>query len=69
MKIRLCEHNKGAGKLFKLLKREYPDVNIKLKDCIKKCGLCHKNLFVTVEGKPVSAVDAEELMSRIRRLV
>jgi uncharacterized protein YuzB (UPF0349 family) len=65
MKIRLCEHNKGAGKVFKRLKKEFPEANVKVKDCIKKCGLCHKTLFALVDGKPVCAIDAEELMSKV----
>jgi len=69
MKIRLCEHNKGAGKLFKLLKKEFPDENVKMKDCIKKCGICHKSQFVTIDGKPVCAIDSEEFVRKIRSIV
>jgi uncharacterized protein YuzB (UPF0349 family) len=69
MKIRLCEHNKGAGKLFKRLRKEFPDDNVKIKDCIKKCGLCHKAPFAVVDGKPVCAIDSEELLSKIHSLV
>jgi uncharacterized protein YuzB (UPF0349 family) len=68
MKIRLCEHNKGAGKMCKLLKKEFPDGNIKLKNCIKKCGLCHKSLFAIVDGKAVCAIDSVELLGKVRAL-
>ena len=43
MKIRFCEHNKGKGKVFRRLTEEFPDLNIKIKDCIKQCSACREH--------------------------
>ncbi len=69
MKIRFCEHNKGVGKALKKLKEEFPETNIKRKDCIEKCGFCKKSPFALVDGKPVYAIDSEELVVKIRTLM
>ena len=53
MKVRFCDHNKGATKAYKRLKAERPKLDVKMKDCIKKCGPCHKTPFATVDGKTV----------------
>ena len=42
MKIRFCEHNKGKGKVYRRLAEEFPDLNIKVKDCIKQCSACRE---------------------------
>lgn len=65
MKIRFCEQNKGVGKVFKKLKENHPDWNIKRKDCIKKCGPCGKMPIAVVDGETVKADDGEELYSKI----
>jgi uncharacterized protein YuzB (UPF0349 family) len=65
MKVRFCEHNKGAAKICKRLKESYPKLDVKLKDCIKKCGPCHKTLFAVVDGKTISALDGDELVRKI----
>lgn len=65
MKIRFCEHNKGAGKVFKKLKENYPELNIKRKDCLKSCDSCKKSPVALVEGKTINAADGEELYDRI----
>ena len=68
MKIRFCEHNKGSEKAFKRIKKERPDLNVKRKDCIKKCGPCHKAPFALVDGKAVCALDSEDLIVKILAL-
>jgi uncharacterized protein YuzB (UPF0349 family) len=65
MKIRFCEHNKGTGKVYKKLKENHPDVNIKRKDCLKKCGPCGKAPVALVDGETVKAEDGEELYRKI----
>lgn len=65
MKIRFCEHNEGSVSIFKRLKKEFPDDNIKRKDCIKSCGPCHKSPFALVKGKIVRAINSEELYSKL----
>jgi uncharacterized protein YuzB (UPF0349 family) len=65
MKIRFCENNKGTGKVFKKLKENYPDLNIKRKECLKNCGTCKKTPMALVEGKLITADDGEELYRKI----
>lgn len=65
MKIRFCEHNKGTGRIFKKLKEQHPELNIKRKDCLKECGTCKKMPFVLVEGKTVKADDGDALYEKI----
>jgi uncharacterized protein YuzB (UPF0349 family) len=65
MKIRFCEHNKGMKKALTRLWESHPSLEVKVKDCIKKCGLCHKSPLATVDGKPVADVDGEDLYGMI----
>ena len=65
MKIRFCEHNKGKGKVFRRLREEFPDLNIKIKDCIKQCGPCSETPIATVDGKKIVARDGDRLYRKI----
>jgi uncharacterized protein YuzB (UPF0349 family) len=65
MKIRFCENNKGTGKIFKKLKENHPDWNIKKKDCLKKCGPCGKAPVALVNGETIKAENGEELYDKI----
>ena len=69
MKIRFCEHNKGIGKVFKELKEKHPDVSIKRKDCLKKCGPCGKSPMALVDGETIKGDDGEELYGKITDLL
>jgi uncharacterized protein YuzB (UPF0349 family) len=69
MKIRFCEHNKGKGKVFRQLTEEFPDLNIKVKDCIKQCSACRDNPMVTVDKQKVTAKDGDQLYEKIRELI
>lgn len=69
MKIRFCENNKGSGKVYKRLKENYPDLNIKRKDCLKQCGTCRKSPIALVDGEPVRAEDGDELYRKIASLL
>lgn len=65
MKVRFCDHNKGSAKICKRLKESHPKMDVKMKDCIKKCGPCHKTPFAVVDGRTVCALDSEELYRKI----
>jgi len=65
MKVRFCEHNKGMSKVYKKLTSTFPKLDVKIKDCIKKCGPCHKTPFAVVDGKTVCGLDAEDLYTKI----
>jgi len=65
MKIRFCEHNKAKGKVFRRLTEEFPDLNIKIKGCVKQCGACREMPMATVNKKRVTAKDGDELYRKI----
>ena len=69
MKIRFCEHNKGKGKVYRRLKEEFPDMNIKIKDCIKQCGVCSEMLAAPVDKKKVTAPDGDALYEQIVAMI
>lgn len=68
MKIRFCENNKGSGKVCKKLEEKMPSLNIKRKDCVKKCGPCGKAPFALVDGETVKADTDDELYDKILAL-
>lgn len=61
MKIRFCDHNKGKGKVFRALSEENPDLNIKIKKCIKQCGVCRDTPVATVDNVRVVGKDGDAL--------
>lgn len=65
MKVRLCEHNMGKGRVFRRLKEEHPELDVKIKDCIGRCGPCHATPFAQVDGKTLRAIDTDELYRKI----
>jgi uncharacterized protein YuzB (UPF0349 family) len=69
MKIRFCEHNKGKGKVYRRLTEEFPDLNIKIKDCIKQCSACREAPLAVVDKKKISAKDGDQLYEKIVDLI
>jgi uncharacterized protein YuzB (UPF0349 family) len=69
MKIRFCENNKGKGKVFRRLTEEFPELNIKIKSCVKQCGACREQPTVVVDKKKVTGKDGDDLYARIVELI
>ena len=69
MKIRFCEHNKGKGKVYRRLTEEFPDLNIKIKDCIKQCGACHDQPVAIIDKKKITAKDGDELYDKLIKII
>ncbi len=65
MKVRFCKHNKGKSKVMHRLEEAYPELNVKVKDCIKKCGPCKKIPMAVVDGRSVQGVDGDDLYRNI----
>ncbi|AAR34684.1 YuzB family protein [Geobacter sulfurreducens] len=65
MKIRFCEHNKGKNKVVKRLHEQFPKLDVRIKDCVGKCGPCHKTPFALVDGKTICGIDSEDLYGKI----
>ncbi|MDD5285551.1 MAG: DUF1450 domain-containing protein [Desulfuromonadaceae bacterium] len=69
MKIRFCENNSGKGKVFRRLSEDFPELNIKIKDCIKQCSACRETPMATVAKKKVTGKDGDELYHNIVELI
>ena len=67
MKVRLCDKNKGKGKIEKRLNDKFPDVDVKVKKCIDACGDCGKSMVARVDGKKVVAADKDGLYDKIAK--
>jgi uncharacterized protein YuzB (UPF0349 family) len=69
MKIRFCEHNKGKGKVVRRLEEDFPDLNIKVKSCVKQCGRCREQPMAVVDKIKVTGKDGDDLYTRIIELI
>ncbi len=69
MKVRFCEHNKGKGKVYRRLHEEFPDLNIKIKDCIKQCSACREMPMATVDKKKITAADGDSLYLKLVEII
>lgn len=69
MKIRFCDKNKGKGKVVRRLEEEFPDLNVKIKSCIKQCGSCRDLPVAVVDKVKVTGKDGDELFSKIVQLI
>ena len=69
MKIRFCEKNKGKGKVLRRLEEEFPDLNIKVKSCVKQCGTCREQPVAVVDKVKVTGRDGDDLYARIIDLI
>ena len=65
MKVRFCKNNKGKSAVVKRLQDSYPDLSVKIKECVKKCGLCKKGSFALVDGLVVRGKDGDDLFRNI----
>lgn len=65
MKIRFCENNEGSGPVYKRLRAEYPELDLKRKKCVKNCGACNSSVFALVEGAAVRGRSSEELYQQL----
>lgn len=69
MKIRFCENNKGKGKVLRRLEEEFPDLNIKIKSCVKQCGICREQPVAVVDKVKVTGKNGDDLYARIIELI
>ena len=69
IKIRFCEHNKGKGKVLRRLEEEFPDLNIKIKSCVKQCGICREQPVAVVDKVKVTGRDGDDLYAKIVDLI
>ena len=69
MKIRFCENNKGKGKVIRRLEEEFPDLDIKIKSCVKQCGTCRDQPVAVIDKVKVTGKDGDDLYLKIIQLI
>lgn len=69
MKIRFCEHTKGASQLAHRLQTQFPDLNIKIKKCVKECKVCKHQSFALVDKQPIVGTSCEDLYTALLHLI
>lgn len=65
MKVRFCENSKGRKKIANRLEEKFPDLDMKVKKCIGKCGACAEAAVAKVDGKILVGTDSEDLYVKI----
>ena len=68
-KIRFCEHNKGKGKTLRKLEEQFPDLNIKVKSCVKQCGTCRETPMAVIDKNRVTGRDGDDLYRNVVALI
>lgn len=53
--------------VYDLLKEQYPDVSIEVKDCVDKCGLCTDVPFVLRNNAVVAGRDPRDLYNKLEK--
>lgn len=69
MKIRLCEHNQGARQLLQRLSGECPELDIKLKSCVKQCKKCKQLPFALVNKQVIKSNSHDELYTILLSMI
>ncbi|WP_028547672.1 DUF1450 domain-containing protein [Paenibacillus sp. UNC451MF] len=72
MKIKYCCRNfkLGSKSVYKTMKKQFPDIKHKKKECLGECKLCSKQCMVKV-GKTniVCAASADKLYEELLDLI
>jgi len=70
--IKYCCRNEklGSKAVYKELKREYPDLKQKKKDCLGHCKQCHKQCIARLgKGSFVCAATPDLLYAELKRAI
>ncbi len=67
--IVFCQKNLDlySQSVYDLLKQQYPDVDIQVKDCVDKCGMCTDVPFALRDNALVGGRDARGLYRKLER--
>lgn len=68
-KIRFCENNKGKGSVARRLQEEFPEMDIKIKKCVKQCGSCREMPIAVVDKVKVTGKVGDELYRKILDMI
>ena len=55
--------------MIRRLEEEFPDLNIKIKSCVKQCGSCREMPMAVVDKVRVTGKDGDALYARIIELI
>jgi len=73
MKVRVCCKNlkRCDGKsAVKALKGDFPDLKVKKKDCLGRCGACKKGAIAQIgKGSFLCKADPETLYAELKKLL
>ena len=69
MKIRFCKHGKGARQACQQLQQDFPDLNIKLKDCQKQCKHCREQPLAVVNKVRVISDSWDDLLKHLHETI
>jgi uncharacterized protein YuzB (UPF0349 family) len=70
--IKYCCRNEklGSKAVYKELRREYPDVKQKRKDCLGNCKQCHKQCIARLgKGSFICAASPDQLYAELKLLI
>ena len=65
MKIRFCDNNQWKSKVYRRLCDEFPNQDIKIKDCVKQCSVCREMPMATINNTRITAKDGDVLYRKI----
>jgi len=71
-KIKYCCKNlkHGSKSVYKTMKKKFPDIKQKKKDCLGECKLCSKGCIVMIgKSKLVCASTADKLYDELLDLI
>lgn len=70
MKVRLCKNSpKGKNRFARELAASFPQLDVKVTGCVKRCKVCRERPFAVVDGFSVDAESWEELKRTLEKLL
>ena len=69
VKISFCEKNKGKRKVINKLEENYPHIEIKVENCLGRCGVCSEASIAKVHNKLIVEKSTEELYKKLVKII
>ncbi|OBR66384.1 hypothetical protein A7K91_24515 [Paenibacillus oryzae] len=68
-KVKLCRRNwdNGSKQLNKALKKDYPELKRKKKDCLGKCKTCRSQCLIMVGSDYISAASHQAVLKKLKK--
>lgn len=68
MKLRLCRHNRWSEQLQGSV-GEHPNLEIKVKDCLKQCKICRKQPLARIKKQMVTSETLEGVIGQLNEII